>query len=202
MSSEEHPRAASPHKRPRTGRGLLMATAIALVAALVFGFVITRDDDRNRGASAGSGSIATATPPAPTTTSIDPETELVARLREILASREAAYDQRNPDLLKKIYTIDCPCLKSDSSAIRELISQDYIWVGGETSIDVRRLERVTARMWIVVADFTSEALRIETEAGRLVRAEPRGRDLFQFVLARPMGSTQWLLGRASSYEDG
>ena len=55
-------------------------------------------------------------------------------------------------------------------------------------------------MWIVVADFNSEALRIETESGRLVRTEPLGSDLFQFVLARPMGSTQWLLGRASSYE--
>jgi hypothetical protein len=64
------------------------------------------------------------------------------------------------------------------------------------------LERVTARMWIIVADFTSEALRIETESGRLVRTEPRGSDLFQFVLAMPTGSSQWLLGRASSYENG
>lgn len=202
MSSEDHPRAASPHKRPRVGRSLAMATAIVLATTLVFAFVVIRDEDRHTEAPAARGSNGTPTLPMHTTTSIDPQTELVDRLREILARRESAYGQRDPGLLKTIYTADCPCLKSDSNAIRELISQDYIWVGGGTSIDVRRLERVTARMWIVVADFTSEALRIETESGRLVRAEPRGSDLFQFVLARPMGSTQWLLGRASSYENG
>jgi hypothetical protein len=139
---------------------------------------------------------------ASTTTSISLETELVARLREILATREAAYGKRDPKILDSIYTSDCPCLESDSSAIRELVSEGYVWVGGGTSVDVRRLERVSARMWIIVADFTSEALRIETESGRLVRSEPRGSDLFQFVLARPTGSTQWLLGRATSYEKG
>jgi hypothetical protein len=162
---------------------------------------VIRDNDRSTKPPADEGSDA-PTLQAPTTTSIDPQTELVDRLEEILARREAAYDQRDPDILKEIYTVDCPCLKSDYNAIRELISEDYVWVGGETSIDVRRLEQVTERMWIIVADFTSEALRIETESGRLVRAEPRGSDLFQFVLARPMGSTQWLLGRASSYESG
>ena len=202
MSSEDQSRATSPHKRPRAGRSLGMVTAIMFVIALVFVFVVIRDEDRHTEAPAAGGSNTTATLPMHTTTSIDPQTELVDRLREILARRETAYGQRNPGLLKTIYTTDCPCLKSDSNAIRELISQDYIWVGGRTSIDVRRLERITARMWIIVADFTSEALRIETESGRLVRAEPRGSDLFQFVLARPMGSTQWLLGRASSYENG
>ena len=67
----------------------------------------------------------------------------------------------------EIYTVDCPCMKSDSNAIRELVSEDYVWVGGETSVRVRRLERVTSRMWIIVADFTSEPLRIETKFGRL-----------------------------------
>lgn len=202
MSSEDHLRAAPPHKHPRVGHSLAMAMAIVLVTALVFAFVVIRDEDRHTEASDAGGSNAAATLPMHTTTSIDLQTELVDRLREILARRETAYGQRDPDLLRTIYTADCPCLKSDSNAIRELISQDYVWVGGKTSIDVRRLERVTARMWIVIADFTSEALRIETESGRLVRAEPRGSDLFQFVLARPMGSTQWLLGRASSYENG
>jgi hypothetical protein len=162
---------------------------------------MANDDDRRTTTPMGKAPISTTTP-LRTTTTLDPQAELVARLREILARREAAYSQRDPDILKQIYTVDCPCLKSDSNAIRELVSEDYIWVGGETSIKVRRLERVTARMWIIVADFTSEALRIETESGRLVRTEPRGSDLFQFVLAMPTGSSQWLLGRASSYENG
>jgi hypothetical protein len=201
MSSKEHSTAESPHKRPQAIRGLAVAAAVLVMSALMIAFVV-RDGERNTKTPAGEGSVATATFPALTTTSIDPQTELVDRLREILARREAAYDHRDPEILKEIYTVDCPCLKSDSNAIRELISEDYIWVGGETSIDVQRLERVTERMWIIVADFTSEALRIEKESGRLVRTEPRGSDLFQFVLARPIGSNQWLLGRASAYENG
>jgi hypothetical protein len=135
-------------------------------------------------------------------TPIDSKSELVARLKEILAMRERAYQDRDLKVLKRIYTIDCPCLKSDSNAIRELIRRNYGWVGGETSLRIRKTERVTARMWLIIADFGSAPLRIETESGRLIREEPQGQDLFQFVLAKPIGSTQWLLGRASSYEDG
>ena len=200
MSSEDQSAAASPHKPLRAIRGLAAVAAVLVVSALVFAFVI-RDNDRNTKPDADQGTVAT-TLPAPNTTIIDPQTELVNRLNEILARREVAYDQRDPEILGEIYTVDCPCLKSDSNAIRELINEDYVWIGGGASIDVRRLERVTDRMWIIVADFTSEALRIETESGHLVRSEPRGSDLFQFVLARPVGSTQWLLGRASSYENG
>jgi hypothetical protein len=137
-----------------------------------------------------------------TTTTVGPEAELISRLREILADREAAYRKRDPELLREIYTVDCPCLESDSNAIRELIREDYVWVGGETSIRVRSSKRVTERMWIIIADFSSEPLRIQTESGRAVRHEPRGTDLFQFVLAKPSESTQWLLGRATSYETG
>jgi hypothetical protein len=200
MSNKVHPPVASPRKRPGAVHGLAVASVIVLTGAVLFAFVLAHDDDRGT-TPIGKAPISTTTPPQ-TTTTLDPRTELVARLREILARREAAYSQRDPDILKQIYTVDCPCLKSDSNAIRELVSEEYIWVGGETSIKVRRLERVTARMWIIVADFTSQALRIETESGRLVRTEPRGSDLFQFVLAMPTGSTQWLLGRASSYENG
>jgi hypothetical protein len=201
MPNKDHPPAASPRKRPWVVHGMAVASVILLTGAVLFAFVVATDDDRDTTTPIGKVPISTTTSPQ-TTTTLDPHAELVARLRAILARREAAYSQRNPDILKEIYTVDCPCLKSDSNAIRELVSEDYIWVGGETSIKVRRLERVTARMWIIVADFTSEALRIETESGRLVRTEPRGSDRFQFVLAMPTGSTQWLLGRASSYENG
>jgi hypothetical protein len=113
-----------------------------------------------------------------------------------------AYRKRDPELLREIYTVDCPCLESDSNAIRELIREDYVWVGGETSIRVRSSKQVTESMWIIIADFSSEPLRIQTVSGRTVRNEPGGSDLFQFVLAKPSGSTQWLLGRATSYKDG
>jgi hypothetical protein len=201
MPNKVHPPAASPRKRPWAVHDMAVASVILLTGAVLFALVIANDDDRSTTTPIGKAPISTTTPPQ-TTTTLDPRAELVARLREILARREAAYSQRDPDILKQIYTEDCPCLKSDLNAIRELVSEDYIWVGGETSIKVRRLERVTARMWIIVADFTSEALRIETESGRLVRTEPRGSDRFQFVLAMPTGSSQWLLGRASSYENG
>jgi len=202
MSDENHPSASSPHKRPWAVHGLAVALVILLAGAALLVFVMAHDDDRTAATSGGNGPISTATLPLETTTTLDPKSQLIARLREILARRGTAYSRRDPGILKTIYTVDCPCLRSDSNAIRELISEDYVWIGGETSIKVRRLERVTARMWVIVADFTSEALRIETESGRLVRTEPRGSDLFQFVLAMPAGSTQWLLGQASSYENG
>jgi hypothetical protein len=173
---------------------------IVVAGGLLFAIVGTRDDREGAGASRSEGSDPT--PSSQTTINTDQQTELVTRLKEILARRDVAYRKREPEILKEIYTVDCPCLESDSNAIRELVSEDYIWVGGETSIGVKRLERVTERMWIIVADFRSEPLRIETESGRTVRNEPRGSDLFQFVLAKPIGSSQWLLGRASSSENG
>jgi hypothetical protein len=64
------------------------------------------------------------------------------------------------------------------------------------------VERVNSRLWLVIADFDSAPLRIETESGELVRQEPAGSDLFQFALAKLAEATEWLLGRASSYRDG
>ena len=172
-----------------------------MVGLVIAAFVVSKNDR----AAKASGVPVVDPPPtsaSPLSTSVDEQTELVSRLREILAIREQAYHKRNPELLKEIYAVDCPCLASDTNAIHELISANYTWIGGEASIRVRRTERVTARMWMIIADFSSEPLRVETQSGRLIRSEPRGRDLFQFVLAKPTRSTQWLLGRASSYKDG
>jgi hypothetical protein len=198
MHNEDHPATASEPQRPKAVRRVWILIALLAIGSLLFGILVMRDHDGSDVASRNSEPDITAL--SQTTTSADPRTELVSRLEEILARRELAYKSRDPDILKEIYTIDCPCLKSDSSAIRELLSENCNWVGGETSIKVRRLQRVAERMWILIADFTSEPLRVETESGRTVRIEPRGSELFQFVLARPVGSSQWLLGRASSYE--
>jgi hypothetical protein len=201
MPNEDH-RVTAPSKVPVAFWSAWIVIAMLIVVGLAIAAFMVSKDDR---AVKGSGVPALDPPPtsaSPSPTSSDVQTELVSRLREILATREQAYHTRNPELLKGIYTVDCPCLASDTNAIHELIGANYIWIGGEASIRVRRTERVTARMWMIIADFSSQPLRVETQSGRLIRSEPRGQDLFQFVLAKPVGSPQWLLGRASSYKDG
>jgi hypothetical protein len=200
MHNEDHPVTASEPQRAKALRRVWVLIALLAIGSLLIGILVIPDNNGSDAASRNSEPDVTAF--SETTTSADPRTELVSRLEEILARRGLAYQSRDPGILKEIYTIDCPCMKSDSSAIRELLSENYNWIGGETSVKVRRLQRVTERMWILIADFTSEQLRVETESGRTVRIEPRGSEVFQFVLARPVGSSQWLLGRASSYESG
>ena len=58
------------------------------------------------------------------------------------------------------------------------------------------------RLWLVVADFRSSPLRIETKDGKLVRVEPGSSELFQFALSKPNGAREWLLGQATAYKDG
>jgi hypothetical protein len=199
MPNKDHLTTVSTPRNPKALRVVLVIMTILATGGLLFATLAVRDDD---GATETPRSDALDPSSPRTTTTVDLEDELVSRLKEILADRGAAYQKRDPDILRDIYTVDCPCLESDSNAIRELIREDYIWVGGETSIRVRRSERVSERMWTIVADFSSAALKIQTESGRTVRNEPQGSDLFQFVLAKPPGSAQWLLGRATRYEDG
>lgn len=197
MPNEDHRATAPSSKSSKALRPAWVLIAVLVIAGLAFIVFAVRDDGGPAKASQDEIIDPDSTPN--TTTGIDEQEELVARLREILAERSRAYRIRDPRVLDGIYTVDCPCLESDGNAIRELISEDYIWVGGETSIQVRHIERVTARMRIIIADFSSKPLRIETKSGRLVRRESENRSLFQFVLAKPTGSRQWLLGRASSY---
>ena len=195
MPNKDHHATSS---RPRVQRGVLVVLGVLAASGLLFATLFFRDDD-GRVEARSDESI---TQSSATATTVRLESELVIRLREILDRRDVAYRERDPSILEDVYAVDCPCLKSDSNAIRELIREDSLWIGGETSIRVRRLERVTARMWVVIADFRSEALRIETESGRVVRNEPQGSEQFQFALVRPMGSAEWLLGRASSFDKG
>jgi hypothetical protein len=185
-------------RRART-RPVVLSSVGVVIGVVLVSVLLGRSDSEEPTTPA---SDSPATSAAPMTTGPNLETELIERLQGILAERDEAYRRRDPAMLKTIYTVDCPCLESDSNAIKELLSKDYVWVGGETSIRVRRTEQVSSRLWLIIADFDSSTLRIETESGRLVRAEPSGSDLFQFALARPPGSSGWLLGRATSYEDG
>ena len=74
-------------------------------------------------------------------------------------------------------------------------------VGGVTSVRIREVNRVSARLWLVIADFRSAPLRIEAEDNRLIRQESGGSDLFQFALSKPAGANEWLLGRATAYRN-
>lgn len=74
-------------------------------------------------------------------------------------------------------------------------------VGGTTSVQIRKANQVSARLWLVVADFRSAPLRIEAEGNKLIRKESGGSDLFQFALSKPAGSSEWILGRATVYKD-
>jgi hypothetical protein len=203
MQLQDHPAPPPPTPRSPSRAVWITATTTALLVAALAWFLTTRSD----GDAVGSPvpPPASSVPPtttSPTTTTIDTKTEVVARLREILRVRDRALQDRNADLLSDVYTVDCPCLEGDRNAIKELADKDYRLVGGATSIRVRRTERVTERLWLVIADFESAPLRVETAGGVLVRQEPAGSDLFQFALAKPVANTEWLLGRASPYKDG
>jgi hypothetical protein len=182
-----------------TSRRLLaIGLAAILPVAVVLAVLVTREDGRAaRSTLAPSSSVA-----VPTTTTLDTRSELTRRLEEILKIRDRAFQARDSQILKDIYTVDCPCLEGDGNAIQELIDNDYHVVGGATSIRLHRVSRASARLWLIVADFRSAPLRIETDDGRLIREEPGGSELFQFALSRPSGSNEWLLGRATAYRDG
>lgn len=200
MSNQDDRITAPWSKGSKALRAAWILVAMLVIAGLAFTVFGVRNDGGP--AKSSQGEVVDSPSTSRTTANIDEQTELVSRLKEILAERRRAYRIRDPKVLEGIYTVDCPCLESDTNAIRELINEDYVWVGGETSIQVRRTEQVAARMWTIIADFSSEPLRIETRSGGLVRKEPEDRRLFQFVLAKPTGFSQWLLGRASSYKDG
>jgi hypothetical protein len=133
-------------------------------------------------------------------TPLTPRGEVVTRLREILRIREEAYRFRDPELLRTIYSDDCPCLPSDEKAIYQLLERGHRWAGIATSIDVRSAKRIDKRIWVVVGLFQSNMLQIETSSGAPVHVEPAGVDLFQFTLVMPRDSEEWLLGLVTSLE--
>jgi hypothetical protein len=193
MTNEDH------SARSATSRRLLTAGLAAILpVALILTVLVSREDRQvTRSALAPTSTVA-----RPTTTSLDTRTELTERLVEIMKIRDRAFQERDREILKDIYTVDCPCLEGDGNAIQELVDNEYHIVGGSTSIRPRQINRASTRLWLIVADFRSEPLRIEAEDGRLIREEPGGSELFQFALSKPSGSNEWLLGRATAYRDG
>ena len=99
-----------------------------------------------------------------------------------------------------VYTIDCECLKDGEALIQQLRKENVLWKGVKTNIDIRSAEEVNDRLWIVVAIVGTPSVRIETEAGRLIRIVPPERNLVRFALAKPQNEEEWLLGNASTIE--
>jgi hypothetical protein len=175
-----------------------MSAALVTILVVIAVLAITRRAD--------PGTTASPSPPTPasraavTTTTIGEREEVVAQLRTILRMRDQAYLQRNSDLLSRIYTPDCPCLRGDSGAIQQLLKDNVVWVGASTSIQVRELERANNRLWIVVANFVASPFRIETESGELIRAVEGRSELFRFALTRT-ASNEFLLGFAGPVDE-
>jgi hypothetical protein len=172
---------------------IVIVSVISLLPVVLLSRVLLTGEDDEVQVSKAPASASSRAVIVPTR----PQDEVVHRLREILRIREEAYRSRNSDLLHSIYSIDCPCLQNEERAITGLLDRGYVWDGISTSLDVRSVKKVNSRMWIILARFSSKALRIETESGKLVRQEQAGIDLFEFTLVKPRETEQWLLGRAS-----
>ncbi|HEY7605425.1 MAG TPA: hypothetical protein VID07_01470 [Actinomycetes bacterium] len=169
-----------------------MAVAITVVALLVTG----RDDKvATTSASSSQASLAATTTTIPNT-----QAEVTARLREIIQVREKAFAERDASLFDDVYTSDCSCLEAGRSAIAALEREKVLWRNRSTSIEVQSAKQVNRRLWEVVGIFVSDAFRIETEQGQLVREAPAERIRYRFLLVRSSDSELWRLGSATALE--
>ena len=197
MTKEDH-RPASRPRRVRPPRAWMPAALMAVLVVVIAVLAITRRADP--GTTASPSTPAPASSAAVTTTTVGEREEVVTQLRAILRMRDQAYLQRDTDLLRRIYTSDCPCLRGDRGAIQQLLKDNAVWVGASTSIQVRELERANDRLWIVVADFIASPFRIESESGELIRAVEGRSELFRFALTKTP-SNEFLLGFAGPVDE-
>jgi hypothetical protein len=179
----------------RGGRISVVLFVIVLAVLVAVGAMVSRSEEATSSAPsssrpAGGGST--------TTTIAVAKTEITSRLREILKVRDRALLARDARLLSDIYTVDCKCLEDGKALIRQLRKENVVWKGVSTNITIENTEEVDDRLWIVVATVQTPPVRIETEAGRLVRIVPAERNRVRFALAKPMNEEEWLLGHASS----
>ena len=195
MPSNDHGASSRPSALTR---GLVLSVVIG---GLVLGVAVMGIVKRTDSAAQGSSPVPTSPRVVATTTTITEEDEVIVRLREILKVRDRAYRDRDIGLLNKVYTTDCPCLRGDRDAIKQLLHDDARWVGASTSVRVRKLEKVNDRLWIVIADFRGSSFRIETESGDLIRSVEGSSKLFRFVLARSASNKNLLLGFAAAVNE-
>jgi hypothetical protein len=179
----------------RRGRVYVVLFVLVLAVLVAVGAVVSRSDETtsfvpSSSPPAGSGSTAT--------TIVVAKTEITSRLREILKVRDRALLARDAQLLSEIYTVDCKCLEDGRALIRQLRKENIVWKDVSTNITIENTEEVNDRLWVVVATVQTPPVRIETEAGRLVRIVPAERNRVRFALSKPMNEEEWLLGHASS----
>lgn len=180
----------------RRGRVAVLIFVVVLALLVAVGAVVSRSEEATSSAPSSSrpaGSASTAS-----TIALVKQAEITSRLRDILKARDRALLARDAQLLSDIYTIDCKCLEDGRALIRQLRKENVVWKGVSTNITIESTEKVNDRLWIVVATVRTPPVRIETEAGRLVRIVPSERNRVRFALAKPTNEEEWLLGHASS----
>jgi hypothetical protein len=182
-----------------TYRGRLYVVLLVFIGTLIViaGVVVSRSDEPPSQSSTGPLVYES---PTTTATTIPTEAEVASRLRIILEVRDRALLARDADLLSDVYTIDCECLTDGRALIRQLQRENIVWKGVRTRISIKSAEEVNDRLWIVVAAVITPSVRIETEAGQLVRIVPPERNVVRFALAKPQDEDEWLLGHASAFE--
>jgi len=197
MQNEDQHSPPTPDDSPR--HYLFLGALIALAIVGVALFVIARDDDSTAKSAPEASLPATTTASTPSTIP-DTKNEVIARLREILKVREQAFSTRDAGLFDEVYSSTRPCLRAGRDAIAALRKEKILWKDRSISIEVQSAKNINNRLWEVVALFTSDSFRIETEEGTLVREAPAERLRYRFLLVRASDSEPWLLGGASSVE--
>jgi hypothetical protein len=172
------------------GRLYVALFALAVVSIVAVSVVVLRDDQPSSSSLTGRLADGSTT----STTTVSGRTEITARLREILETRDKALLARDANLLSDVYTVDCECLEDGRALIQQLRRENIVWKGVKTDIMIHTVEEVNDRLWIVVAAVKTPSVRIETESGRLVRTVPPERNVVRFALAKPQDAEEWLLG--------
>ena len=180
----------------RRGRVAVLLFVVVLALLVAVGAVVSRSEEATSSALSSSRPAGSASTAA--TIAVVKQTEITSRLREILKVRDRALLARDAQLLSDIYTIDCKCLEDGRALIRQLRKENVVWKGVSTNMTIESTEKVNDRLWIVVATVRTPPVRIEPEAGRLVRIVPSERNRVRFALAKPTNEEEWLLGHASS----
>ena len=175
----------------RRGRVAVLLFVVVLALLVAVGAVVSRSEEATSSAPSSSHPAGSASTAA--TIAVVKQTEITSRLREILKVRDRALLARDAQLLSDIYTVDCKCLEDGKALIRQLRKENVVWKGVSTNMTIESTEKVNDRLWIVVATVRTPPVRIEPEAGRLVRIVPSERNRVRFALAKPTNEEEWLL---------
>jgi hypothetical protein len=191
-------RTVNQRDEPTGRRSRLLIGLVAVPLLIVLAFVlIAQLGSSGRGTSSAATLAGNSKESEAPTSTVSSHDEVVTRLHSIFRVRDKAIQERNPSLLKDIYTIDCPCLEGDRELIKGLRKKHLVWRGVKVSLVVEDIEQVNGRLWIINALVKTDSFNIEQESGALVRSVPSGHERSRFAIARLPGQEEWLLGRAS-----